>query len=105
MSATVGSAWSDRTSTVSTDSPRRAARRARLSRSPRPRNVESRSGYTQTTRRLLSEDTVQLRSDVLEGRVVGDHLEAPRRNGPHRLVEGGYVPERHIVDFESHREV
>src|SRR5690349_22076697 len=105
MSAVVGMGWSERTSYVSTGMPRRAARRPRISRLPRSPYVDSRSGKIQTIRRVLSVDTVQLRSDVLERRVVRDHFEAAGRTGPDRLVKRLNVPEGHIVHFQPYCQV
>src|SRR2546423_12804078 len=105
MSLPPGPGWWDRTSTASTGSPRRSARRARTSRLPRSPYVDNRSGYTQTIRRCDSVDTVQLRSDVLEGGVVGDHFQPPRGYRGHRLGERRDVLERYLVDLQPDRQV
>src|SRR6478609_7342155 len=54
MSPLVGTDWSERTSIRCTPRPRCRARRSTTSALPRSPYVDSRSGYTQTTRRLLS---------------------------------------------------
>src|SRR5689334_20287026 len=56
-------------------------------------------------RSVLSVDTVQLRSDVLERRVVGDHFEAARWYGLERLVKTANVPEGHTVHLEAYGQV
>src|SRR2546423_2090576 len=105
MSLPPGPGWWDRTSTASTGSPRRSARRARTSRLPRSPYVDNRSGYTQTIRRRDSVDTVQLRSDVLESGVVGDHFQPSRGYRGERLGKRRHVLERHLVDVEPDRQV
>src|SRR6266542_478144 len=56
-------------------------------------------------RRLDSVDTVQLRSDVLEGGVVGDHFQPARRYRGDRLGKGRDVLERYLVDLQPDGQV
>src|SRR4051794_8980846 len=104
-SPSAGSVWSERTSTHSTGSPRRSARLARINRLPRSPYVDSRTGYTHTSRSWDSVATVKLRSDVLEGRVVRDDLKPSRWRLGERLHERRHLGEGDIVDLKPDREV
>src|SRR5512139_1041980 len=91
-------------SCVSTGMPRARARCSRMSMLPRSPYVERRSGYTQTICKAL-DDTVQLRSDVLERAVVGDDLQPPGRRGVDGLGKARHVHEVDAVDLQPHGEV
>src|SRR5215472_8005221 len=128
MSPCRGTAWSALTRTCSTSIPRSRARRCKISRLPRSPYVLSRSGYTQTSRRLLAVRACAPRPrgtsavmpprlpapllgpperdpDLLERRVVGDHVEAVPFHLIHRLVHPLDQVERHQVRLQPDREV
>src|SRR5215472_10744441 len=128
MSPCRGTAWSALTRTCSTSIPRSRARRCKISRLPRSPYVLSRSGYTQTSRRLLAVRACAPRPrgtsavipsrlpaplfgpperdpDLLERGVVGDHVEAGPGHLVHRLVHVFDQVERHLVRFQPDREI
>src|SRR5215469_3713867 len=130
MSPWAGTGWSASMPAASTSMPRSLARRCRTSRLPRSPYVLSRSGYTQTSRRMLAPPPWTPRScaprrrgtsavtmpsalfrsserdpDLLERRVVGDHVQAGPLDLIHRLVHPVDQIEGHQVRLQPDRKV